>query len=666
MTATRMLLIRVDHPPGGDQLAVRAFTVEAEGGSWSEHLGCEKLYPRDQRVLEQARAAALATGDPELSASQAGRKLWDLLLADTVHGWWRTEVERSDDAVVRTVLDVRAAELRGVPWELLSRGDGGPPFRSDRHPWVRATQTPLQPLEPLSVPVGVLVVVGEPSSTDLEVDDELAAIHEAYRGIPGRWSVEVLQAPETKTRLEEVWRDVQPDVLHFIGHGTRLDGESVLAFEGALGRWPWRPNEVDELPDPAPRLVVLNACRTADPANGSQASWDFTEAFIRRGSAAVVAMQGDIRSAGAVEFSRALYSALADGKPVDVAAALGRRAIDARLRVDQDDRCWALPCLSVAAHPDQVLPIRVEPGDLDRFSRPPISVHAQRLTGYVNQTRERRLFWRAVDPLPGKTCRNPLTVTGGPGFGKSAMVISALLTLRLRGRNVVYVDLAEAKGQLKKRISWLAVLRAIRDAMWNNWLPDAPDEPRRQFDHRLSFFKRHRDPPTWTPDDEVEDDGAEFPSEGDHYELWIGKIFRAYRRMLSGAAAEQPLLVVLDSFEAVEPADITDWLCPLLLQSVAQDRHEQVRFVLVGTEDELRPVTPEVRSLAGEPMEMRPFDQDHLLRLAREFSARTGLSVPAAKWTDFRRFVGDSRALPACEFGVLVSTLRFFGPGGAP
>src|SRR4029077_12758843 len=111
--------------------------------------------------------------------------------------------------------------------------------------------------------------------------------------------------------------------------------------------------------------------RTANAAVGRNASWTFTNAFIEQGSAAVVAMQGDILSEGAVVFSGALYSALADGQAVDVAAARGRRAIDALLRVDLDDRCWALPCLSVDADPDHVLPIRVEEGDLKRVAKAP-------------------------------------------------------------------------------------------------------------------------------------------------------------------------------------------------------------------------------------------------------------------------------------------------------
>jgi hypothetical protein len=660
-----MLLIRVDHPPGGEQLAVRGFRVHAQEGSWSETMCCETLYPREQPILDQARAAVLAAGDPEMSATKAGHGLWNLLLGEEVHDWWQHEVGQAPGQVVRTILDVRPPELQSVPWELLIRGNAGPPFRSDRQPWVRA-QTPWQPLDPLTVPAQVLVVVGDRTSEDLKVDDELAAIHGALRSVPGRWSVELLETPETLTKLEEAWRDVQPDVLHVISHGTEMGGRAALTINGPHGPWPLYPTDVDQLFDPAPRLVVLNACRTADAAYGRNASWTFTNAFIDQGSPAVVAMQGDILSEGAVEFSGALYSALAEGKAVDVAAALGRRAIDAKLRVQQDDRCWALPCLSVGADPDHVLPIRVEEGDLQRFRRPPYSVHLERLTGFVNQTKERRRFWQAVDPMPGKAPRNLLVVTGDQGLGKSTMVLSALLTLRLRGRNVVYVDLAEVSSQLRKRISWLTVLRAVRDALWNDWLPDARQEPRQKFDHRLSFLKQHRDPDPWTPQSTFVDDGEEFPSEGEDYDAWIRKIFSAFLRMLNEAASQQPLLVVFDSLGEVEPRDVSSWLCPQLLQPVGEGpQWSNLRFVVIGTQEQIKPLTSEVRYLAGEPMEMIPFRPGELVRLVREYSARGGISLETLNWDVIHPMLGSLGPVPANEFvPAIVGTMRLMKKDG--
>jgi hypothetical protein len=571
-----------------------------------------------------------------------------------MHQRWQAEVDRAG-GTVRTLLDVRATELRSVPWELLARADGAPPFQSDQQPWVRVTDAPWRPLDPLTVPVTVLVVVGERDSEDLLVDEELAAIHAGLSGVPGRWSVELLQVPETKTRLEEVYREVQPDVLHVIGHGTSDDGEATLAMKGRESYWQLYPNDIDHLPGKEPRLVVLNACRTQEASKGRDASWTFTDAFLRRKAAAVVAMQGDVPSEGAVEFSRVLYASLAEGQAVDVAAALGRRAIDALLREERDDRSWALPCLSVAADPDQALRVGVAQDEVDRFARPPFSERIGRLNGYVNQTEERRRFWHAVDPRSGTDPQRLHVVTGRSRDGKSAMVLSALLTLRWRGRNVIYVDLDKVHTLRARRISWLTVLRTIRDALWDDWLPDAPRDARRKFDHCLSFLKRHRDPEPWTPESRYADDGEEFPSEGDDFEDWIRRIFSAFLQMLEDAAGQQPLLVVLDSIGAVLPPDVTDWLCPQLLEPIGTQRQWQhLRFVLIGGEDQLDSLTPEVRALAGAAMKMELFKPAEMPRLAREFSARAGISLGKEQWASLDGLVVQMPAMTADEFRSVV------------
>ncbi|PWW25194.1 CHAT domain-containing protein [Geodermatophilus normandii] len=665
------LLIRVDQPEDGERLTVHGFTMQVGADSWPDNPECEGLPLRDDLILDHARAAVLGVGDPQMSAPEAGRALWELL-GPSIHRWWQEKAERAGGSVLRTFLDVRTPELQSLPWELLANADGEPLFQSDLLPWVRAWRSQLAHREPLTVPAGMLVVVGDRSSEDLMVDDELAAIHEALRDVPGRWSVELLEAPKTRQELEDIWREVNPDVLHVISHGIDDDGGSALQMEGSLGLWPLFPKDIKNLPDPAqpaPPLVVLNACRTGDAIGGREASRTFTRALLERGSAAVVSMQGDIPAVGAVEFSRRFYSDLAAGRGVDVAAATGRRAIDSILRIDADDRCWALPSLTVAVHPDDVLPVKVQPGDLTRVGRPPYLRHFKGLTGHVDQSTERRRFWRSVDPVVGMSPQKLLIVTGDKGYGKSTMVLSALVTLRLRGRNVVYVDLSEvspAPTKQKKRLSWLTVLRAMRDALYDDWMPDAPADPRRQFDHSLHFLMRYRDPEPWTPESSFADDGKEFASVGEDYEEWIAKIFTSFLNMLDAAAGQQPLLVVLDSWGAVEPPDVSDVLCPLLLQPVATERQwDGLRFVVVGTDEQLRPLTDEVRDLAGDRMAMREFRSGELLRLAREFCARVGISLEAEKWMEIGRFVEGVESLTADQFGWLIGAVKMKSKGYA-
>ena len=93
------------------------------------------------------------------------------------------------------------------------------------------------------------------------------------------------------------------------------------------------PNEVtgDELggfmqDEKSLRLVVLNSCEGArashvDPFSG------VASALLRCGIPAVIGMQAEITDEAAVTFSDRLYTALAQGFPIDAALAQSRRAI---------------------------------------------------------------------------------------------------------------------------------------------------------------------------------------------------------------------------------------------------------------------------------------------------------------------------------------------------
>jgi hypothetical protein len=95
---------------------------------------------------------------------------------------------------------------------------------------------------------------------------------------------------------------------------------------------------------PHVRLVVLNACRTAQvsgsPAIGPYGTMGM--ALSLAGVPAVVAMQYSISDPGAIVFSTTFYRALASGEPVDLAVGLARRELySARYPAIE----WAVPVL---------------------------------------------------------------------------------------------------------------------------------------------------------------------------------------------------------------------------------------------------------------------------------------------------------------------------------
>jgi len=121
-------------------------------------------------------------------------------------------------------------------------------------------------------------------------------------------------------------------LLHFIGHGRHdaAGGTTRLLFDDGQGG----PDAVgaDELVSVVGpyrlRLVVLNACQTAR-ATALDLTQGLAPALLRSGVPAVVGMQATVLDETAVAFSRnlyaALYAALADGRPVDVALTEARR-----------------------------------------------------------------------------------------------------------------------------------------------------------------------------------------------------------------------------------------------------------------------------------------------------------------------------------------------------
>jgi hypothetical protein len=92
---------------------------------------------------------------------------------------------------------------------------------------------------------------------------------------------------------------------------------------------------------PSLRFVFLNACAGA---TGSDADGIASAAatLVRRGVAAVLAMQYDISDRAAIEFARSFYESLADGLPVDAAVTDARKAVSLAVAHSPE---WGTPVL---------------------------------------------------------------------------------------------------------------------------------------------------------------------------------------------------------------------------------------------------------------------------------------------------------------------------------
>jgi CHAT domain-containing protein len=151
----------------------------------------------------------------------------------------------------------------------------------------------------------------------------------------------------TVSALRSALRRDEWHVLHFIGHG-RFDagiGDGVLLFEG-----PQRRSRLVSGQDlgvllhdhDSLKLVVLNACEgsRSDPDDAFSGA---AQALIQQGLPAVVAMQTEVSDSAAIAISSEMYSAIADGYPLEGALAAARKAV----YTDGNQTEWATPVLFV-------------------------------------------------------------------------------------------------------------------------------------------------------------------------------------------------------------------------------------------------------------------------------------------------------------------------------
>ena len=313
----------------------------------------------------------------------------------------------------RVLLDLRSQSLQVIPWELVCRGIYRP-FSTPAQSWSRGSEEAvvaapgLAPVDDNPV-LRVVVVVGSPRADETLADQELCDLEDLLHRYQGRVIVRVLVRPRAENIVSALVR-VQPHIFHFSGHGKIVDGEPVLRVYsdelGAVESWDGGRLVGALQRGAVPRLVVLNACDTAAPAQ----SWGLTKAFLDAGVNAVVGMQGKIDGDAAKLFSRRMYESLIDGNAIDKAFADARNFLavsDGASRVQ-----WPIPRLEVRGDPDRLLPAWRAPNGKPKIIAP---------VDFVGRFEERLKAWETLCPLRGAATRL-VVVRGVAESGKSELV----------------------------------------------------------------------------------------------------------------------------------------------------------------------------------------------------------------------------------------------------
>lgn len=605
--------------------------------------------PKNQHDLiaaGHALAALLGGGDVAAAWTAERTKAWEAR-------------EKSETAPLRVVLDVRAPELRAIPWELL-RHQALATFRAKWSPALRwhKAEFPAASCPAIGEPLRVLVIVGC-RSDDARVRWAEELHHILALTSPRLHRVDHELFLSHRVRNDDLFKQLltriasfAPHVVHFIGHGKPRTKQSQASLElwdatnpdpGSHAGKAWSVTDIaNTLANAPPRLVVLNACRTSE--FGEHAGvWGVAEALLDVGVAAVVGMQGDIPGKAAADFAAGFYGALLSGAPIDSAMVAGRESILG----DSNDwqRDWALPSLIASVPPEQVLPLSEHPPQDAVLS----------IRSFVDRRDARRHFRKCAEA--------PMAVVAGPGvfivrgsasMGKSWLVRACLEGCHLRGGRVRYVTF---DGYPTMNI--IEVLRHIRGPKPDPQTP--PDDPITAT--LYSEFATFNDALTALLAGDVplatggsgEDDQTLRYVEGKSHGRTVELAFAAFRSCLAAVATKAPLVLALDQLGR-DAYGISTEVFTTKIRSIVSElfipinerKHNQVgdlRCIIAATpEQEMR---YQLESIVGADTScvVDPFPRDDWDLLAREFllqefrKEKITASDMDAYIEDFRRYL---------------------------
>jgi hypothetical protein len=471
---------------------------------------------------------------------------------------------------ISVLLDVDSPELQVLPWELARRGSRYL-FVKPANPFGRIpSHFNADPPEDSDWwPLRVAVVVGAVDDDPVvNVEQELDHVFDCMAKLGPDVSVDLIERPANLDVLHSEITRIEPHILHFIGHGvSEGNRDGRLVIEAPDQTWHWTADHVELLPV-VPRIAVLNACRSGDAGDNPQlGTWHVADAFAALGTAAVLAMQGDIQGTAAAAFSNGFYEALADDQDIDVCVASGRLSAITKMPERRD---FALPTLTLSRPPNRVLPRR-----LSEDPKPDVGTidTLLLLQAFVDRQPARR---ELLDHLHGRTNAEASRLTavdGEPEVGKSELVRWALRQLARRGRNVFYVDLRMSEKELN--FSAIGVLNEICGVV----------ESVHGLDTRFTrWSKRVQDLMGEAANDRTT------ALEADPRD--VDKVFKQFFNALT-QLSDTPIVLALDHVHAV-PDDQFEEVMTRLLKPLVLDPDKRVVLVLSGDSlaDRLKGLTP--------------------------------------------------------------------------
>ncbi len=221
-----------------------------------------------------------------------------------------------------------------------------------------------------TLPVPVLLVCSSPPSDDTLLPVDAAPVLEKLEELQraGYVTLESLvedPRPErptpgweprvTGSAFQRAIRDLQPQIVHFVGHGRCYSGAGELAFSDGNGRANWVcDKDIKRWLSGSKqlKLVFLQACESALPdpyVSFSGVARTLAAARVP----AIIGMQYRVRSSTANAFAREFYDALLHRTlPISSAVQAGRQKLDEESR----GRSFGLPVLYLGTDSSFLVP----------------------------------------------------------------------------------------------------------------------------------------------------------------------------------------------------------------------------------------------------------------------------------------------------------------------
>ena len=269
---------------------------------------------------------------------RVGRMLFDTLFRGgnrSAEGLLRQALARAmsrSDEGLRIRLRLEDAAAAALPWELLFDPEGtGFLATSPRTALVRFLDVP-QPIRRLLTPTPLDMLVVIPAGSGLDTARERAQLQQILDRFHETVRVHWLEGQVTRQALAERLAELDPSMVHFIGHAQFIGKRTVVRLVDDEGETDWLDHETFGLffrARPQLKLVLLNACQSA-AASTTDRMVGLAQQLVAQGLPAVIAMQYAIRDEDAIVFSRAFYHELfvgAERGRVDLAISRARNQL---------------------------------------------------------------------------------------------------------------------------------------------------------------------------------------------------------------------------------------------------------------------------------------------------------------------------------------------------